>query len=153
MISPPPPINPLFTPTYLRPNSSDRRPALSAHLGRGGGGVVTTNPLCTSASNVFPVLSSPTNVTASSDTTSCATPVGLSIRSLPVAVPSITVPVSFVGSPIASPVKLLFLKGLRVTLKIPYSPSNVAASSVNTSCAALVIPLPRRSEERRGRGM
>ena len=101
-----PPINPIFTPTYLRPDSSDRRPSLSVCICGGGGGVVTTNPSRTSASAAVFVLSSPTNVAASSDTASCAAPMVLSIRVLHVSIPSVPVPVSYIGSLITAPVKL-----------------------------------------------
>ena len=99
------PINPLFTPNYLRPNSSDLRPLFSVRLGGGRVGVVTTTPLRNSASAIVPVMSSSTNVNDSSDIPSYTAPVGLSIRVLPVAIPFIPVPLSLVGSPIAAPVK------------------------------------------------
>ena len=75
----PPNKSVLFTPTYLRPDSSDRRLTFYVRLGGGVVGVVTTTPSHISASNLFPVLLFPTNVTASSDTASCDAPVSLSV--------------------------------------------------------------------------
>ena len=99
----------LFTSTYLCPGSSDCRPKLSVRLGGGGVGVVTTTPLRTFASAVVPVLSPPTNLTTSSDTASCAAPVVLSIQVIPVYVPYVPVPVSYIGSLIYSHIKLSIL--------------------------------------------
>ena len=80
LFPPPPPINLLFfTTTYLRPDSSDHRLTLFVRLGGWGVGVVTTNPSHTTTSDVVTVISFPTNMTDSSDTTSCAAPVSLSI--------------------------------------------------------------------------
>ena len=60
----------------------------------GGVSVVTTNPSRTSASAVISVLST-TNVTASSATASCATPVVLSLRFLPGIPPPRSFPMFF----------------------------------------------------------
>ena len=74
----------------------------------GGVGVVTTTPSRTSASAVIPVLSYPSNLNVSPDTTSCAALVSLSVWVLPVSVPSVPVPVYSIRSPIAAYVKLSF---------------------------------------------
>ena len=84
------PIHPINLFLLRRPNSvltvlnADPN-SLSVLVGGGGGvGVVTTTPSRTSTPTVVPVLSSPTNVTASSDTA----PMGLYTQVLPVYVPS-----------------------------------------------------------------
>ena len=77
-------------------------------------GVVATTPPHTSASAVVPVLSSPTNVTASPHTTSYAAPVILFVWVLPVSITFVTFPLSSIGSPISASVKLSFPQKVEV---------------------------------------
>ena len=77
-------------------------------------GVVTTTPPHTSASAVVPVLSSPTNVTASPHTTSYAAPVILFVWVLPVSIPFVPFRLSSIGSPISASVKLSFPRKVKV---------------------------------------
>ena len=72
-----------------------------------GVGVIASIPSRTFTSVVCLVLA-PTNVTASSVTTSCAVPMALSLRFLTGAVPSVPFPFFSVGSPIDAPVKFSF---------------------------------------------
>ena len=92
-----PPIKPfcLLQPTSIPTVLTASPHSLFVLMGRGGG-FFTINPSRASTSDVIPVLY-PTNVTASSVTTSCATPVILSLQIMLGNVPLDYFPVSYVG--------------------------------------------------------
>ena len=88
----------------------------------GGVGVVIWSPSLPSDSDVISVLSTPSNLAASTETTSSDVPVSLSIWILTVvSVNTVPIPIflSYVVSPVAAPLNLLFLDESKVTHKFP----------------------------------
>ena len=74
------PIMIIFTPTYLPPNFSGRRPSASFHLCEGGVGVVPLTHLCTNISAVISVMPSLSAGSAPVNTASRASSGGVTVR-------------------------------------------------------------------------